>query len=90
MKLQKNLSRPKTAKQSPPESHRQEWRTKIKTVLSPFHNPSNRGRDSTADYEKAIAFDALGRPPKNGVRTDDFPDELALPPSGEGFTRVIE
>ena len=90
MKLQKNLSGPKTAKQSPEESHRREWRTKIKTVLSPFRKPSNRGKDSTADYEKAIVLGALGRPLKDGVGTDDFPDELALPPSGEEFTRVIE
>jgi hypothetical protein len=89
VKLQKNLSGPKTAKQNP-ESHRQEWRTKVKEVLLPFHQPSNRGNDSAADYEKAIAFDALGRPPNGGVRTDDFPKELALSPLDEEVTRVIE
>jgi hypothetical protein len=89
VKLQKNLSGPKTAKQSP-ESRRQEWRTKIKTILLPFHKPSNNGKDSAADYEKAIVFDALGRPPNGGVRTGDFPNELALSPLDEEVTRVIE
>lgn len=90
MALQKSLSKPKSRKQRPEENHRQEWRTKMQRVISAFYKPANRTKDSTADHEKAFVTDALGRSPNEIIRAESFPNELAISPPNEEFSRVIE
>jgi hypothetical protein len=62
----------------------------MERVLSAFHKPANSPNDSTADYEKAIVIDALGRSPSEIIRADSFPNQLAIPPPDEESSRVIE
>lgn len=90
MALQRSLSKSKSRKQRPEENHRQEWRTKMQRVISAFCEPANRTKGSTTDHEKALVIGAPGRSPNEIIRAESFPNELAIPPPNEEFSRVIE